>query len=202
MQAASKQLIPALSTLFLLSGAAALIDQIAWQRMLFSHFGTDLETTTLVISVFMFGLGIGALTGGKIADRYPDHALHMFALSEAGVGLFAWSSDSLIDLLGESFRQASHATLALVNFLLLLPATLLMGATLPILVAFLVRNFRNIGWATGQLYACNTLGASLGALLAGMVLFLWLDLRQALIFSGTINLVVAGAVLAWIRKPK
>jgi hypothetical protein len=48
-----------LSILFFFSGTAALIYQVMWQRMLFTLFGVDLESITIIVSVFMFGLGIG-----------------------------------------------------------------------------------------------------------------------------------------------
>ena len=55
---------------FFMSGFAALIYQIAWQRMLFTAFGVDLESITIIIAVFMAGLGIGAYFGGRIADNF------------------------------------------------------------------------------------------------------------------------------------
>lgn len=56
-----------LRIVFFMSGFAALVYQIAWQRMLFTAFGVDLESITIVIAVFMAGLGIGAYFGGKIS---------------------------------------------------------------------------------------------------------------------------------------
>jgi predicted membrane-bound spermidine synthase len=159
-------LIAALSVLFLLSGTCALVYQVAWQRILFAAFGADLESITIIVSAFMLGLGAGAL-----ADRWPKHAL-----AEGGIGLFALGSPALFRWVGEATVTASLTVVAAVNFALVLVPTLLMGASLPILVADLARRWRNIGRATGQLYAVNTLGAALGALLSGFVLFYWLTL--------------------------
>ena len=199
MQETRAFLIQSLSLLFLVSGIAALIDQIIWQRLLFSFFGIDLETVTLVVADFMFGLGIGALVGGWLADR-SRNPLWLFAIMEAGVGLFAISSPHLIEQLKGPLGQTGHLYTAGIIFLILLPATLMMGATLPILIVTLTRRHPNIGWATGQLYSSNTLGAVLGTLSAGVALPIWLDLDEILMLSGALNILVASVttgVLTW-----
>ena len=70
--------IGALSVLFLASGAAGLIYQVCWQRLLFAAFGSDLVSVTVIVSAFMAGLGLGALAGGWAADRWPARALALF----------------------------------------------------------------------------------------------------------------------------
>lgn len=199
MQQTENALIAALSVLFLLSGACALVYQVAWQRILFASFGADLESITIIVSAFMLGLGAGALAGGALADRWPKHALALFALAEGGIGLFALGSPALFRWVGEATVTASLPVIAAVNFALVLVPTLLMGASLPILVADLARRWRNIGRATGQLYAVNTLGAALGALLAGFVLFYWLTLDNAIRLAALGNFIVAVAAFALVK---
>ena len=55
---------------FFISGFSALIYQVCWQRILFTGFGVDLTSITVIVSVFMAGLGVGAYFGGRIADRF------------------------------------------------------------------------------------------------------------------------------------
>jgi spermidine synthase len=55
--------------LFFVSGASALIDQMAWQRLLVLFAGGDVGAMTLIVAVFMFGLGLGNTLGGRLADR-------------------------------------------------------------------------------------------------------------------------------------
>ena len=74
--------------LIMISGTAALIYQICWQRLLFEGFGVDMESVTIVVSTFMLGLGLGALAGGEIADRFPGRAIPMFAMIELTTGAF------------------------------------------------------------------------------------------------------------------
>ncbi len=77
---------------FFLSGATALIYQIAWQRVLFRSFGVDMTSITIVITAFMLGLGIGSLAGGGLSRMIPQATLALFAIFEFGIGLFGFLS--------------------------------------------------------------------------------------------------------------
>lgn len=88
--------IKTVKTVFFMSGFAALIYQIAWQRILFTAFGVDLESITIIIAVFMAGLGIGAYFGGRIADKFPKHIILVFALTEIGIGILALQAQRLL----------------------------------------------------------------------------------------------------------
>ncbi|MBM3892639.1 MAG: hypothetical protein FJ388_26270, partial [Verrucomicrobia bacterium] len=57
------------TTVFFLSGFAALVYQVAWQRMLVVFAGGDVLSVTLIVTAFMAGLGFGNLAGGVVADR-------------------------------------------------------------------------------------------------------------------------------------
>src|SRR5207249_6743795 len=87
-----------LAFLFLLSGFAALIYQIVWQRTLFASFGVDVESVTIIVSLFMFGLGLGSLAGGWLQHHLPNRAPHLFLICETGIGLFGTVSLPLIRL--------------------------------------------------------------------------------------------------------
>lgn len=185
--------------IFFLSGAAALVYQISWQRLLFTSFGVDIESVTIVVSTFMLGLGAGAMAGGALADRFHSRLLVLFALCELGIGLFGLVSAPLIRALGEAFATSPRAVVAGVNFAVLLIPTSLMGATLPILVTDAVRRHGGVGVSIGALYFVNTMGAASGALALGLGLFAVLELPQAIVFAALINFTVAsgGAFLAW-----
>ena len=90
-----------LSVAFFFSGFAALLCQIAWQRMLGIFAGSDTVSAALVVGAFLAGLGLGSLIGARIADRLPPwKALAGFALCEAVVAVFALASKPfLYDLL-------------------------------------------------------------------------------------------------------
>ena len=183
-----------IKAVFFLSGIAALIYQIAWQRMLFTAFGVDLESITIIISVFMAGLGVGAYYGGRIADRFPNHIIQFFALTEVGIGTFGIASPFLIEFVKEVFLHSNVLTVALANFVLLLFPTFLMGSTLPLLTQHLNKYIDNIGNNIGWLYFTNTLGAATACILTGFVLFDYLTLVQVIYLAGVINYIVAMVV--------
>jgi predicted membrane-bound spermidine synthase len=185
--------------LFLVSGAAALIYQICWQRLLFETFGVDIESVTIIVSTFMLGLGLGALAGGEVADRYPNRALALFALIELTTAVFGFLSPFLIRTVGAATVNSSPPAIAAVNFMLLLIPTTLMGATLPILVTHVVRLYRNLGVSIGQLYFVNTLGAALGAGLTGFLVLYYLGLTSTIYVAAALNLVVSAAVWFGLR---
>jgi len=185
-----------LTLLFLVSGAAALIYQICWQRLLFESVGVDIESVTIIVSAFMLGLGLGSLAGGHLADRFPGRTLEMFALTELATGAFGAFSPALIHTVSNAVVHASLAATAAANFGLLLIPTALMGATLPILVRRVVQLYQNVGESVGVLYFANTLGAALGAGFTGFVAFYRFGLASTIHVAVALNLAV-GAV-AWL----
>jgi predicted membrane-bound spermidine synthase len=187
--------------LFVISGVAALIYQICWQRLLFEGFGVDIESVTIIVSAFMLGLGLGAIAGGELADRYPNHVVAMFALIELATAAFGFCSPSLIRAVSATAVNASLPTIAAVNFGLLLIPTSLMGATLPILVTHVVRLHRNLGMSVGVLYFANTLGAALGAGLTGFVAFYYLGLTSTIYIAAALNIAVSATVWFALRRP-
>jgi predicted membrane-bound spermidine synthase len=187
--------------LFAVSGAAALIYQICWQRLLFEGFGVDIDSVTIVVSTFMLGLGLGALAGGELADRYPDRVIPMFAIIEIATAAFGVSSPHLIRAVSAAAVDGTLAAIAAVNFALLLIPTTLMGATLPILVTHVVRRYRNLGVSIGVLYFANTLGAAFGAGLTGFVALYYFGLTSTIYIASGLNVAV-GAAVWFVLRPR
>lgn len=186
-----------LSALFFISGLAALLYQSCWQRLLFLILGSNIEAVTVVVSVFMLGLGVGALAGGRLADQYSEKTLTLFLLLETGIGSFGLLSPALLAALEQYMVSQPMWQAAILTFVLLLLPTMLMGATLPLLVSDAARRFGNIGAATGQIYAVNTLGAALGALLSAQWLFQQMGLTMAIYLAAALNFLVV--LLAWLQ---
>ena len=189
-----------LGVAFFLSGAAALVYQVVWQRILTLHTGIGVVSVSLIVAAFMAGLGLGSHIGGVLSARVsPRRALRLFALLELGVGLFAAVSCRLYyDGFG-SFASALYATTAgaaLAHFAAFLVPTTLMGMSLPFLVRATVRETASASRVIGALYGVNVLGASLGALLAPWVLIRFLGMPGAALTGTAANLVAAAAALA------
>ncbi len=77
-----------IAVLFLVSGFSALIYQVVWQRVLFTTFGINSEAVTVIVSVFMFGLGVGALAGGYLQSKFTAYLLPIFVGLEILIGIF------------------------------------------------------------------------------------------------------------------
>ncbi|WP_373767446.1 fused MFS/spermidine synthase [Glaesserella sp.] len=176
---------------FFMSGFSALIYQIAWQRMLFTAFGVDLESITIIIAVFMAGLGIGAYWGGRIADKFPTNMIGLFAMAEVGIGTFGLMSPFLIETTQAIFLYSDTLTIAIANFMLLLFPTFLMGSTLPLLTQYLNQYIDNIGNNIGWLYFTNTLGAASACFTVGFFLFNYFTLTEVIGIAGIVNYIVA-----------
>jgi len=189
-----------LCVLFFFSGFPALIYQLVWQRALFRIFGVNIESVTIVVTAFMLGLGLGSLAGGWLSKRRGLPLLLLLAAIEAMTGLFGIVSLALFEQVGGLVLGASLPWSALVTLALVLVPTLLMGATLPLLVGHLVRRSGQVGEAVGLLYHVNTLGAGAACLACAVVLFPLLGMQGAVSVAVTFNALVAlGAALAHLH---
>ncbi len=189
-----------LFVLFFFSGCAALIYQIMWQRMLFTVFGVDLQSITIIVSVFMFGLGMGGVGGGYLADKLNSSLLTLYILIELCIALFGIVSPWVIDGLGDSFFSNNEWITAMMSFVILSIPTILMGATFPILVTYVNKLHHNIGRSVGGLYFVNTLGGAVGAYLSGFVLLYFLTIAQSVNVAAMINFAIAIVAFFVFRK--
>ena len=157
------------ASLFLVSGAAGLVYQIVWERLLELFFGVTMMSVTLIVGAFMTGLGLGSLLGGRLARRVKNTLL-VYGLLELGVAAFGLVSQPLIFWIGQKTAGSPYALVFLLSFLILLIPTTLMGMTLPFLTQSFVHRVETSGSVIGILYGINTLGAAFGTALAGFVL--------------------------------
>ena len=157
------------ASLFLISGAAGLIYEIVWERLLELYFGVTMISVTLIVSAYMAGLGVGSLIGGRVA-RNLKNTLFLYGLLEIGIALFGLGSPNIIVWIGKATAGAHYVFVFLISFAILLIPTTLMGMTLPLLTQSFVDRVEISGQIIGLLYGINTLGAALGAVLAGYVL--------------------------------
>ncbi len=187
--------IPALCALFFISGAAAVIYQLVWQRSLFRIYGTNSESVALVVTAFMLGLGLGSLIGGAVSTSTRVPLPAMFGGIEFGIGIFGWFSLGLFSSLAEATWAATGFQIGVLVFVAVLFPTLLMGSTLPILVAYFVRETRNVGTSVGLLYFVNTVGSSAGCLIAAVWLMKMLGQSGSVRVAACLNVLAGGSVL-------
>jgi spermidine synthase len=198
---------------FALSGFAALLYQTAWLRQLSLVFGTSELAVAAVLAAYMAGLAAGAAAAARWVDRVHRPIL-VYGLLEAGIALSALAVPALLALAGALYGLAlggrpeppNAATLGqpvfylAVGFLVLALPTACMGATLPLLIRHAVRSDRELGPRVGLLYASNTAGAVLGALVAGFVLLPALGLRGTVLAGVAVNALVFAVAAALSRR--
>ncbi len=135
---------------FFLSGMSGLIFQIVWVRMLTRYLGSTTSATATVLCVFMGGLALGAFAGGKLADRYKK-PLMGYVILEIGIAVVAlMASFTFISVFGQIYLRIYElfgnngfyltASRVVFSMLCLFLPTVLMGATLPLLVAHVTRH--------------------------------------------------------------
>lgn len=199
----------ALFTLFFLSGAAGLVYQVVWTRMLTLVFGATVYAVSAVLTVFMAGLAAGSLVLGRRADRPGTDLLRLYGRLEIGIGLYCAASPFLIGLVktvylasapsfAKDFTGFSLFRFALSVVVLAAP-TFLMGGTLPILAKYVVRRFDTLGAGVGTLYAVNTAGAVAGSFLAGYFLLAAIGVRATIGLAVVANVGVGLAALSMAR---
>src|SRR5262245_45472753 len=173
--------------------------------MLHLLFGDTVLAVSTVLACFMGGLALGSFWSGRVVDRRA-RLLPLYALLEAGIGVSAILVPVALDaltpvyvwshrLLHDSFWLFNVVRVTLAFSLLAVP-TILMGATLPVLSRYLVRNTATLGWSVGTLYALNTGGAVVGCFAAGYVLLGRYGLTRTVWIGAALNLAIA--LVVWV----
>jgi len=194
--------MPWIHILFFSSGFPALIYQIVWQRALFAIYGLNIQSVTIVVSAFMLGLGFGSLAGGALSKNARLPLVVLFAIAEFGTAAFGVGSLKLFRWIAEFTASSSPSTTGLAAFSLIIVPTLLMGATLPLLVEHLVRSSQNIGSSVGGLYFANTLGSGVACFVAADVLMRLLGQSGSIQLAACINVLVAAGALVYTFRSK
>lgn len=181
---------------FFISGWAAILYQLIWQRFLFTVFGSNIESTTIIVSAFMFGLGVGSLVGGQVSVKYRQHLLLAFSIVELLIGVFGFFSLEIFGFFSSITLHSGSVTTSLISLLLVIFPTLLMGSTLPLLVQqFINTNEGNVGKTLGEFYFVNTLGSAIGSLIAAKYIFKLFLMNGSILFAVALNFTAAVTVL-------
>ena len=197
---------------FFLSGFTALLYEILWTRMLVSVIGGSPFAVSIVLTVFMGGLGVGALAGTKLVRlaRRRNTFLATYGALELLIGLYGLALPWLIAL-SKPIAGALYNTLYtsflpyhLLVFLgcaaLLILPTIFMGATLPVLSAFYVNRFSRLGTQAGSLYGVNTIGAAAGSLASGFALIPAIGMNGTLALAVLLNTIIGTGALLLARR--
>ena len=193
---------------FIVSGATGLIYEVLWARMLGLVFGATTLAVSTVLAAFMGGLALGSALAGRFAQRIRK-PLSVYGLMEILIALYALLVPLLFRWIDHVYAliwqqlQPGYFTFSLWRFALsgvvLLVPTTLMGATLPVLAAALVRSSGRDSNSVTRLYACNLAGAILGTLAAGFVLLPALGVRATIGVAAALNIIV-GVIAIFLQR--
>ncbi|MGH0028154.1 MAG: fused MFS/spermidine synthase [Myxococcota bacterium] len=195
-------------SLFLLSGATALVYQVTWLRNLSLVFGASFEATSIVLASFMAGLSAGGFVFARRAERMR-HALAVYGWIEIGIAAFALVVPALLAALDRFYVQAALASDAVTPGLqvlrvgmalaILFVPTFLMGGSLPVLTRGMVERYGDFGSRLSWLYGINTLGAVVGAVAAGFFLIPALGVWHSQLLAVAANTAIGVAAIAGNR---
>ena len=187
---------------FFFSGFVALLYEVMWMRSLRLLFGNGAHAAAATLAVFFSGLALGSFVFGRWSAR-TSRPLRLYIALEIAIAISAllyfllppltvWIHAGLLDTLAPPGPTALAAKLS-IAFALLLPPAFLMGGTLPVMGEVFVRQPSELAVTAGRLYATNTAGAALGALVGGFWLPVALGLRASYATAVALNLALAGA---------
>jgi spermidine synthase len=191
-----------LFVLFFLSGFCGLVYQMVWTRLAFASFGIITPVLSVVISIFMLGLSVGAWAGGRIIPglvrRTGVSAIYFYAGAEFVIGLGAFVVPKLFGL-GQNILLAAGQTdsfqylflSASVLAVAILPWCIFMGATFPLMMAFVREREPENTQSFSYLYLANVLGAMFGTIVTAVVLIEALGFHNTLAFAAAGNFIIA-----------
>jgi spermidine synthase len=170
-----------------LSGMTALSSEVIWTRLLSLLFGGTVYTFSLILAVFLFGLGIGSSLGSAIGRASARPRLAFGWCQMLLCAAIAWSAYMLTQSMPYWPVNPSITTDAWFNFQLdvvrclwvVLPGSILWGASFPLALASLATRDQDPARLVGGVYAANTVGAIVGSLCASLLLIVWLGSQHA-----------------------
>ena len=190
-----------LSLVFVLSGAAGLIYESIWTRYLGLFVGHGAYAQIIVLTIFLGGMSIGAFVVGKLSERLRD-PLATYAFIELAIGIIGFAfhdifvvvTNASYDHIFPSLAGSPHIVVVVkwtIAALLILPQSILLGATFPLMSAGVLRIVpRHPGKVLAELYFANSLGGAVGVLLAGFWLLAAGGLPLTLVAAAAVNFVV------------
>jgi spermidine synthase len=195
--------------IYLLSGSCSLVYEVIWRRLLKVILGNTTYATSITIAVFLGGLALGAILVRNRADGIRAK-LRVYAGIELLISLTAVAIPFALSrcdhMYASVFRDMSPSPpvilllqIAVSSVILLVPA-ILMGTTLPILSAWLVRRIEQTGRLTGRLYAMNTFGALAGTFVSGFYLIRLFGISTTYYIAIALNIVLAGLAFFLSRR--
>jgi spermidine synthase len=193
--------------IFAVSGFCAMAYEVFWTRLLELIIGPTTYAFSLVASTFILGLALGNILFGRLADRVRN-TFFLLVVTQACAALFALLASQFLGNSQFFFSKLSHTfqgnfegkvlVQSGILFFTLLGPTLFLGAAFPLVNRIYARSLPNIGRSIGAAYAANTIGAVLGAFVAGFFFIPLLGKESGLKFTAGLQIVLSLLAMAYM----
>lgn len=191
--------------IFAISGFSGLIYESIWSHYLKLFLGHAAYAQTLVLIIFMGGMALGAWLVSKFTHRIYD-LLKVYALVEIAIGVmgllfhdvYVLTTDFTYDSLIPSLTSVTSIEISkwCLAALLILPQSILLGSTFPLMSAGIIRKYKeNSGQTLALLYFSNSIGAVAGVLVSGFLLIKLFGLPGTIQIAAFLNLLIAAGIL-------
>src|SRR5437870_4658961 len=190
---------------FALTGCAALSYEVIWTRALTFFVGNSTYAFSAMLTTFLCGLALGSLLVARVSDRSGD-SLSLLGALQMGIGIYGlltivilgrlfYGLDGWWEGFSNAYWGAPLGLTFLKTFVVILPPTLCMGATFPLVSKIVTHGPQGVGRGVGTAYACNTLGAIAGAWLSGFVAIPLLGTHHSLALTALLSVAIGGVLL-------
>jgi spermidine synthase len=190
-----------LYTLFFFSGFSALVFETVWQRQMVHVFGASGPASTAILTSFFLGIAFGSKLGGKLLNRVQS-TMRVYACIEIWIAIWGLMVPALLGWIEPLYIKLFQVTdpgfalsltyRYLMAIMVIMPATLGMGATLPFMNRLLTDLKGQVGKGVSLAYGINTIGSVLGTLFTGFVFLRFLGIQNSLFLAASINTLIAG----------
>lgn len=192
-----------------LSGLSSLVYELVWTRALNLVFGVSHLAIATVSGVFLMGLASGSYLFGSLSER-TKNVVGLYACFEFLIGIcsvFSWfglMNFSVFNQVYYSIYNSHNTTFLMLGRLffasiILLPPTLLIGGTIPLMARIFLQNEKKIGLDFSKIYFLNTFGGLIGVLLCGFFLIQTYGVNTSFLCAVVINVMV-GIILLIVSK--
>lgn len=187
------------------SGAAALIYQVAWNRIFSLLLGSSVYAFSLILTTFILGLALGTVVFARLVTRFQD-LKQVFGALQLGI---AFSALAALPFFGDiplvnrwiylnwdlEFGTVQWANFLIIFAIIFVP-TFCMGAQFPVVVRLVAPDLATLGRHVGSAYASNTIGTIIGSFVGGFVLIPLIGIQNTILFAIILNMILGGYLLA------
>lgn len=188
--------------IFFIFGITSMIYQISWQRLLTLYYGVGHISTTIIVSVFMFGLGFGAIIGGKLVDNSKNRIRLLYIIGFL-ISFFGFISLRMMNFIGSFTAGSDYWITFFFIFIYLSVPTFLIGTVFPIIFRIINDMHPNFLTNISFIYFLNTMGSAFGSIISAFILISFFGIKITVYIAACLNLILAIVIfiISFIEPP-